>query len=109
MDEKEVARIELANPIVEVAVELGIKVRGNLGECFRSDRHTGQDEPTLFFNVARNTFLCKQCQDVGGGVIAFLCQYKGWGRQEAIDWLVHRIEFDQETRKKYYSRGKKKR
>lgn len=108
MEEKEIRQIEQANPIVEVAVELGLKVRGNLGSCFHIDRHLGEDNPTLFFNVARNSFLCKTCDDVGGGVIDFICQYKGWERQQAIAWLAHRIEFDRETRTKYYTRGKKK-
>ncbi len=107
-DAQQIAGIEQANQIVEVAVELGVKIRGNLGACFRRERHAGQDEPTLFFNVARNSFLCKQCEDVGGGVIEFVSQYKGWQRQQAIDWLVHRMAFDQETRKKYYTKGKKK-
>lgn len=109
MKEKEIKHIEQANSLVEVAEELGLKVRANLGSCFRSERHLGQGEPSLFFNVARNSFLCKTCEDVGGGVIDFICQYKGWERQKAIEWLVHRIEFDQQTREMYYSRGKKKR
>lgn len=108
MEEKEIKRIEQANAIVEVAVELGLKVRNNLGLCFRTERHSGEAEPTLFFNVARNSFLCKSCQDVGGGVIEFLCQYKDWDREKAIEWLAHRIEFDQQTRQMYYTRGKKK-
>ena len=109
MEEKEIARIEQANAIIEVAVELGLKVRGNLGPCFRVERHSSEKEPALFFNVARNSFLCKSCSDVGGGVIDFICQYKGWERQKAMDWLAHRIEFDQQTRKMYYTKGKKKR
>jgi hypothetical protein len=108
MQEDETKRIEQMNPIVEVAVEMGLKIRGNLAPCFRTERHTADDGPTLFFNVAGNTFLCKTCRDVGGGVIDFICQYKGWQRQQAIEWLAHRIEFDQETRQRYYSRGKKK-
>jgi hypothetical protein len=109
MEEKEIARIEQANAIIEVAVELGLKVRGNLGPCFRVEQHSPEEEPALFFNVARNSFLCKSCRDVGGGVIDFICQYKGWEREKAIEWLVHRIEFDQQTRKMYYTKGKKKR
>jgi hypothetical protein len=108
MEENEIRQIEQSNAIVEVAVELGLKVRGNLGTCFRKERHSGQDEPSLFFNVARNSFLCKSCEDVGGGVVDFICQYKCWERQKALEWLAHRIEFDQQTRKMYYSRGKKK-
>jgi hypothetical protein len=108
MEEKEISRIEQANAIVEVAVELGLTVKGNLGACFRTERHLGEDKPSLFFNVALNSFLCKTCDDVGGGVVEFICQYKGWECQKALEWLAHRIEFDQQTRQMYYSRGKKK-
>lgn len=109
MQENELSRIELLNPIIQVAVEMGMQVRGNLGYCFRSDRHSEDDTPSLFFDVARNRFLCKTCEDVGGGVVDFICQYKGWDRQEAIAWLSHRIEFDQQTRAMYYSKTKKRR
>jgi hypothetical protein len=109
METREIRRIEQANPILEVAAEMGLKVRGNLGSCFRTEKHAAGDEPTLFFNVAKNTFLCKTCRDVGGGVIDLVCQFKGWQRRQAIEWLVHRIEFDQQTRRMYYSKGKKKR
>ena len=108
MEEQEIKQIEQANSIVEVAEEMGLKVRKNLGTCFYTERHLEEDGPSLFFNVARNSFLCKSCQDVGGGVIDFICQYKGWERQKAVEWLAHRMEFDQQTRKMYYSRGKKK-
>jgi CHC2 zinc finger len=108
MEEHEIRRIEQANPILEVAAEMGFKVRRNLGSCFRSERHSSDDEPTLFFNVAKNTFACTSCRDVGGGVVDFVSQLKGWDRQQAIDWLVHRIEFDLQTRQMYYTRGKKK-
>jgi hypothetical protein len=45
---------------------------------------------------------------VAGDVIDFVCQSQEWDRQKAIDWLSHRIEFDQKTRSMYYGRGKKK-
>jgi len=108
MEEKDITHVEQANAIIEVAVELGLKVRGNLGPCFHTERHQEEDEPTLFFNVARNSFLCKTCSDAGGGVIDFVCQYKGWERHKAIEWLTHRIDFDQQTRKMYYTKGKKR-
>ena len=108
MEDREIRRIEQANPIVEVAVEMGLRVRGNRAPCFRSGSHPEGTEPSLFFDIARNTFLCKSCRDLGGGVIDFICQYKGWDRAQAIAWLAHRNEFDRETRSKYYSRGKKK-
>jgi hypothetical protein len=108
MGNNDIRRIEKANSIVEVAVEMGLKLRANLGPCFRTERHSDKDEHSLFFNVAKNTFLCKTCPDVGGGIIDFVCQYKNWERQKAIDWLLHRIEFDQQTRELYYTKGKKK-
>jgi hypothetical protein len=108
MLETEIKRLKMLNPIVEIAAELGLKVRNNLSFCFREQRHIGEDEPTLFFNISRNTFFCKTCEDVGGDVVDFICQFKGWEPQQAIKWLVHRIEFDYETRQKYYMRGKKK-
>jgi hypothetical protein len=100
--------LEGLHPIIEVAVEMGFKVRDNLTTCFRTERHIENAGPSLFFNVARNTFLCKHCSDVGGDVIDFICQYKGWSRREAIEWLAHRTEFDRQTRELYYTLGRKK-
>ena len=108
MLEDEIKRLKMFSPIVEVAVEMGLRVKNNLAVCFREQQHLGESEPTLFFNVSQNTFLCKSCQDIGGDVVDFICQYKGWEPRQAIEWLVHRIEFDHETRQKYYVRGKKK-
>ncbi len=108
MDPSETKRIEQANPILEVAVELGLKIRGNMSACFRSERHPGPEEATLFFDVARNCFFCKTCSDVSGGVTDLICQLRGWERDKAIEWLAHRIYFDQHTRKLYYGRGKRR-
>jgi len=105
MSDIDLRTIEQGNPILEVAVELGIKVRGNTGQCFRSERHDlSQGKYPLFFNVAENTFFCRDCTDVGGGVVDLVCQHRGWERDKAIDWLAHRIEFDLQTRDKYYHR-----
>jgi hypothetical protein len=108
MDKAALKQLEQANPIVQVAIELGLSVRRNQAKCFRSERHGDSEETTLFFDVARNRFFCQTCQDVAGDVIDFVCQSQEWDRQKAIDWLSHRIEFDQKTRSMYYGRGKKK-
>jgi hypothetical protein len=108
MEENSVKQLERSNPIVEVAVELGLKLNANMGKCFYPQRHGADPSPTLFFNVAKNTFFCKTCTDVGGGVIDLVRQVKGWDRQQAIDWLAHRNEFDQLTKKRYHGKGKKK-
>lgn len=106
----EVQQLEQASPIVAVATELGLKVRGNVGYCFRRKRHPDpQEPPTLFFNPATNRFFCRRCQEVGGSVIDLVCQYQGWTRERAIAWLAHRRDFDQLTRKLYHGKGIKKR
>jgi len=102
-------KLEAANPIIQVATELGIKVQGSMGRCFREAIHAPACENlTLFFNPARNTFHCRICSDVGGSVIDLVCQIRGWDRQQAIDWLSHRVEFHELTRQKFHGKGKKK-
>ena len=109
MQEKELKRLEQKNPIVEVAVELGFTVRNNMTICFQADRHGEDSAPSLFFNIAKNTFLCRTCPDVGGTVTDLICQVKGWPREKAIQWLAHRIEFDLQTREMYYERRGRRR
>jgi hypothetical protein len=107
MNDKELKALEQDNPILQVAVELGIKVRSNMGKCFQNERHAADsDEFTLFFNLAKNSFFCKICSDVGGNVIDLVSQYQSWSQQKAVEWLKHRIEFDQQTQEMYYRRGK---
>jgi hypothetical protein len=102
-------KLEKANPIIQVALELGIKVQGSMGKCFNKDKHGSDGEKsTLFFNPATNRFRCHGCQDIGGNVIDLVCQYKGWTRRQAIEWLAHRAEFDQFTKGLYHGKGRKK-
>ncbi len=62
--------LERRNAITQVAIELGIKVRGSVGECFQAEKHpAGENGLSLFFNPARNTFFCRTCPELGGGVI----------------------------------------
>jgi hypothetical protein len=109
MDDIEVKHLEKVNPIVQVAIEMGMQIRGNMAPCFRADRHGDGKAPTLFFDVAKNRFLCKECDDVGGGVIEYICQFRHWDRQRAIEWLRHRSDYDLETREKYYHRNNRRR
>ncbi len=110
MDGIDLQKIEQASPILQVAIELGIKVQGNMGRCFKSEQHCGADREamTLFFNPSRNTFFCKFCQDVGGSVVDLVSQYRGIDREEAAAWLAHRSEFDLLTRQRYHGKGRKK-
>jgi hypothetical protein len=109
MEKRELKLLERGNPIVQVAIELGIKTRSNMGICFQKERHIDDaDEFTLFFNLADNSFFCKACPHIGGSVIDLVCQSQGWERQKAIEWLNHRIDFDAETKKKYYRKDRRK-
>lgn len=109
MQTKDLKLLEQGNPILQVAIELGIKIRSNMGICFQSENHTDDpDEFTLFFNLADNRFFCKACPNIGGNVIDLVCQRQGWQRQKAVDWLRHRIDFDIETQNKYYRKDKRK-
>jgi hypothetical protein len=108
MEENLVKQLERSNPILQVAVELGLKMDGNMGICFHSQRHASDASATLYFDIAKNTFFCKTCPDVGGSVIDLVCQVQGSDRPQAIDWLAHRIEFDQLTKKRYQGKGRKK-
>ncbi|MGC9194203.1 MAG: hypothetical protein ACP5IL_01965 [Syntrophobacteraceae bacterium] len=109
MDAIDLVKIEQASPVIEVAVELGIKVQGNMGKCFKSEHHCDAHEAmTLFFNPSRNTFFCKSCRDVGGSVVDLVSQYRNVDREEAISWLAHRSEFDLLTKQRYYGKGRKK-
>jgi len=109
MEELELQKLEQANPIVQVALELGVKVQGSMGKCFKKDRHPADDEkPTLFFNHGNNRFHCRVCKDVGGTVIDLVSQHQGWDRQKAIEWLAHRADFDQFTKKLYHGKGRKR-
>lgn len=109
MKTKDLKSLEQGNPILQVAIELGIKIRSNMGLCFQRESHIDEsDEFTLFFNLADNSYFCKVCSNIGGSVIDLVGQSQGWERQKAIDWLRHRIDFDLETQNKYYRKDKRK-
>lgn len=109
MEEIDLRKLEQTSPIIQVAIELGIKVQGNMGRCFNEERHSGENEGmTLYFNPARNTFFCKTCEDINGSVVDLVSRYRGLSRAEAIEWLSHRSEFDRQTSKRYHGKGRKK-
>jgi len=105
IEEKDLRKLERANPIIDVALALGIKIQGNMGKCFRTERHSSDEAMSLFFNPAKNSFFCKICQDVGGSVIDLVCQHQGWDRQKAMVWLAERGESDYLTRKLFHRKS----
>ncbi|SPF33599.1 hypothetical protein SBDP1_1150006 [Syntrophobacter sp. SbD1] len=110
MNEIDLQKLDRTSPIIQVAIELGIKVQGNMAQCFRNAGHPTADATmTLFFDIARNAFFCKTCREVGGSVIDLVSQYRNLSREEAIAWLAHRSEFDMLMRDRYHGKGRKKR
>lgn len=110
MGEVDIKKLERSSPIIQVALELGIRIRGNMGRCFRHERHEngGSEAMDLFFNPAKNTFFCKVCPDLGGSVVDLVSQYRNLSREESVAWLCHRTEFDELTRARYNGKGRKK-
>ena len=105
-EEIDLKEIEKANPIIHLAVELGIEVKGSLGKCFRTERHASPDEEmTLFFKPGKNTFFCRTCQDVGGSAVDLVCQVRGWDRPKAVEWLSRRGEANKQIRDLIYGRN----
>ncbi len=63
----DVQALEKASPIIEVALELGIKVQGSMGTCFKQDNHVADDgKPTLFFNPERTASSAGLVRKSGG-------------------------------------------
>lgn len=109
MEDRDLNILERHNPILQVAIELGINVRGGMGQCFRCERDgRGSNEFTLFFDPVKNSFFCRMCPGAGGNVIDLVCQYQDCDREKAVNWLKHRIEFDLQTREMYYQKGKRR-
>ncbi len=110
MNEQDLRQLEEASSVTQVAIELGIKVQGNRGRCFKAERHPfAADTMTLYFDTVRNSYFCRVCEDLKGSVIDLVSQFRNVSREEAVSWLEHRLEFDLLTRERYQTKGRKKR
>lgn len=62
--------------IIDIALKLGMEVRGNKCCCFHPENHANGDRtPSLSFSSARGIFKCFGC-GIGGDVFALVQQVK---------------------------------
>ncbi|NKE70199.1 toprim domain-containing protein [Candidatus Manganitrophus noduliformans] len=83
MELKEIKSI----PILNVAEKLGLKIKGRSAHCFA---HQPDRNPSLRFNIEKNTFRCYVCPQVGGSVIDLVMQVLNVPFHEALEYLCGR-------------------
>lgn len=83
MELKEIKSI----PILDVAERLGLRIRGRSAHCFA---HQPDRNPSLRFNIEKNTYRCYVCPRIGGSVIDLVMQVLNVPYQEALDYLSGR-------------------
>jgi len=71
-------------PILQVAQGLGLKVKGRSARCFG---HWPDRNPSLRFNLEKNTFRCYVCPGVGGSVIDLVMQVLNVSFRDALAYL----------------------
>ncbi len=84
-------------PILDVAERLGLKIRGRSAHCFA---HQPDRNPSLRFNIEKNTFRCYVCPQVGGSVIDLVMQVLNVPFHEALEYLSGKGEIKRSTRKR---------
>ncbi|MFY9268988.1 MAG: toprim domain-containing protein [Candidatus Manganitrophaceae bacterium] len=80
MELKEIKSI----PIMDVAQKLGLKIKGRSAHCFA---HQPDRNPSLRFNIEKNTFRCYVCPQIGGSVIDLVMQKLNVRFQAALEYL----------------------
>ncbi len=74
--------------IIDIAVRLGLEVRGNRSRCFHPENHANGDRtPSLSFSPSRGIFKCFGC-GIGGDVFALVQRVKGCGFPEAYCFIT---------------------
>lgn len=74
-------------PILDVAERFGLKIRGRSAHCFA---HQPDRNPSLHFNIEKNTFRCYVCPQIGGSVIDLVMQVLNLPFHEALKYLSAR-------------------
>ena len=63
--------------IIDIALKLGMEVRGNKCRCFHPENHANGDRtPSLSFSPSRGVFKCFGC-GIGGDVFSLVQQVRG--------------------------------
>lgn len=88
----DLAWIRSAIPIREVASQLGIQVRGNVAQCWRTGNHAhGDADPSLRFHLKKNRARCFVCDTrYGHSTIDLVMGVLGCNLQGAVAWFCER-------------------
>lgn len=82
MNKEDIEALKSRHPIKEVALGLGLEIRGDCGKCFEHDDF----HPSLVYLTKNNRFECKSCS-IKGDVIDFVMKVKKINFNEAINYL----------------------
>jgi DNA primase len=82
-------------PILDVAERLGLKIRGRSTHCFA---HQPDRNPSLHFNIEKNTFRCYVCPQIGGSVIDLVMLVLNLPFHEALKYLSARSRTERPER-----------
>jgi len=84
-------QIKAKNSIIEVAREFGYKIEDNHMRCFQYKNHNKMDsDPSLCFDLEKNSFWCPVCHDVHGDVIKFVMMSRNLNFYGAVTFLANR-------------------
>jgi hypothetical protein len=74
--------------IIDIALKLGLEVRGNKCRCFHPENHSNGDRtPSLSFLPSRGVYKCFGC-GIGGDIFALVQQVKGCKFPEAYCFIT---------------------
>ncbi len=74
--------------IIDIALRLGLEVRGNKSRCFHPENHANGDRtPSLSFSPSRGIFRCFGC-GIGGDVFNLVQQSKECSFPEAYCFIT---------------------
>ncbi len=91
MDKLRIEALKAANPVLDVARDLGLDVTRQRFRCPRPANHAhGDRTPSVSLSPERGSFKCWVCPEVKGDVVDLVRLVKGWGFLEAVRWLEER-------------------
>jgi hypothetical protein len=80
-------------PVADVAVALGLEVRGDMARCWRTENHQhGDRTPSMGIYRKRNLIRCFVCDDRAYSAIDLVQKVLGLDTRAAINWIAARFE-----------------
>lgn len=78
--------------VLEIAMELGLEVKGNTARCWRIENHVhGDRDPSIRFHHKRNRWRCFVCDEKGAAsTFDLVMGVLGCDFRSAVNWIVER-------------------